>query len=114
MAHAKTHTGQVFVCIICNNFSTKVEKNLKQHECCHTKELKYKCRICGKGFVWTQQVKRHICSRKKGGPNFWATRIVQRLREGPKLLTASIKYQVNRKGDEADQPEFLNDPHESR
>ena len=54
-----------------------------------------------------------ICSRKKGGPNFWATRIIQRLREGPKLLTASIKYQVNRKEDEVDQPEILNDPHES-
>ena len=60
VAHAKTHTGQVFVCTICNNFSTKVEKNLKSHECCHTKELEYKCCICGKGFVWTQQVKRHI------------------------------------------------------
>ena len=57
VAHAKIHTGQVFVCTICNNFSTKVEKNLKQHERCHTKELKYKCRICGKGFIWTQQVK---------------------------------------------------------
>ena len=60
VAHAKTHSGQVFVCMICNNFSTKVEKNLKQHEHCHTKELKYKCCLCGKGFVWTQQVKRHI------------------------------------------------------
>ena len=30
-AHAKTHTGQVYVCTICNNFSTKVEKNLKSH-----------------------------------------------------------------------------------
>ena len=60
VAHAKTHSGQVFVCMICNNFSTKLEKNLKQHEPCHTKELEYKCHICGKGFVWTQQVKRHI------------------------------------------------------
>ena len=32
VAHAKTHTSQVFVCTICNNFSTKVEKNVKQHE----------------------------------------------------------------------------------
>ena len=55
-----------------------------------------------------------ICSRKKGGgQNLWATHIIQRLREGPKLLTASTKYQVNRKGDEADQLEILNDPHES-
>ena len=60
VAHAKTHTGQVFVCTVCKNFSTKVKKNLQQHLRCHTKELKYKCRICGKGFVWTQQVKRHI------------------------------------------------------
>ena len=30
--------------------------------------------------------------------------------EGIKLLTASTKYQVNCKGDEADQPEILNDP----
>ena len=50
------------------------------------------------------------CSRKKGGPNFWATRIVQRLREGSKILKASIKNQVNHKGDEVDQLEFLNDP----
>ena len=60
VAHAKTHSSQVFVCTICNNFSTKVEKNLKQHERCHMKELKYKCHICSKGFFWTQQVKRHI------------------------------------------------------
>ena len=60
VTHVKTHTGQVFVCTICNNFSTKVEKNLKQHLRCHTKELKYKCCVCGKGFMWTQQVKRHI------------------------------------------------------
>ena len=33
---------------------------MKQHQQRHTKELKYRCRICGKGFVWTQQVKRHI------------------------------------------------------
>ena len=33
VAHAKTHSGQVFICTICNNFSTKVEKNVKQHEC---------------------------------------------------------------------------------
>ena len=59
VAHVKTHTSKVFVCTICNNFSTKVEKNLKSHQHCHTKELKYKCRICGKGLVWTQ-VKRHI------------------------------------------------------
>ena len=60
VAHAKTHSRQVVICTICNNFSTKVEENLKQHEHCHMKELKYKCCICGKGFVWTQQVKRHI------------------------------------------------------
>ena len=33
--------------------------------------------------------------------------------EGIKLLTASTKYQVNDQGDEADQPEILNDPLES-
>ena len=31
VAHAKTHTNQVFVCTICNSFSTKVEKKLKSH-----------------------------------------------------------------------------------
>ena len=59
-AHAKTHSGQVYVCTICNNFSTKIEKNLKSHIQSHTKELKFKCRICGKGFSWTQLVKRHM------------------------------------------------------
>ena len=39
-AHAKSHDGQVFMCMICNNFSSRLEKNLKSHQRCHTQELK--------------------------------------------------------------------------
>ena len=60
VAHAKSHTNRDLICTICNNFTMKVEKHLTSHLRSHTKELKYKCKICGKGFVWMQQVKRHI------------------------------------------------------
>ena len=60
MAHTKSHTGQELMCAVCNKFTTKVEKNLLQHLHSHTQEPKCKCKICGKGFVWMKQVKRHI------------------------------------------------------
>ena len=60
VAHTKSHTGQELTCAVCNKFKTKVEKNLLQYLCSHTQEPKCKCKICGKSFVWSQQVKRHM------------------------------------------------------
>ena len=59
--HVEIHKKIWYDCKKCN-FSTKLQKYLKEHEKSHLKkneELPYACDICGDRFMWRSSVKRH-------------------------------------------------------
>ena len=59
--HVETHRKIWYDCKKCD-FSTKLQKYLKEHEKSHLKkneELPYACDICGDRFLWRSGVKRH-------------------------------------------------------
>ena len=59
--HVETHRKIWYDCKKCD-FSTKLQKYLKEHEKSHLKkneELPYACDICGDRFMWRSGVKRH-------------------------------------------------------
>ena len=59
--HVETHRKIWYDCKKCD-FSTKLQKYLKEHEKSHLKkneELPYACDICGDRFMWHSGVKRH-------------------------------------------------------
>ena len=59
-AHVKLHTGKDIHCdqyeYVCRD-----QRYLMQHYRSHTKEHKFFCKLCGKGFSFYQQKKRHQC-----------------------------------------------------
>ena len=60
-AHIKLHNGKNIFCDRCD-YVCKDVRYLTQHYRSHTKELKFFCRECDKGFSFYQQLKRHRCS----------------------------------------------------
>ena len=59
--HVETHRKIWYDCKKCD-FSTKLQRYLKEHEKSHlkkNKELPYSCNICGDRFMWHSGVKRH-------------------------------------------------------
>ena len=56
--HVETHTNNVVRCSKCD-YSTTLNKYLKEHMKSHSKNLPYECNICGKKFLWHSGVKAH-------------------------------------------------------
>ena len=59
-AHVKLHNGKDIFCDRCD-YVCKDVRYLAQHYRSHTKELKFYCHECNKGFSFYQQLKRHRC-----------------------------------------------------
>ena len=60
-AHVKLHTGKDIHCDKCD-YVCRDQRYLTQHYRSHTKEKKFFCNTCGKGFSFYQQKKRHHCN----------------------------------------------------
>ena len=56
--HLKAHDGEEHYCPRCN-YSNPDERLLKQHMNKHLKIPKYFCKNCGKGHIYSMQLKRH-------------------------------------------------------
>ena len=56
--HIKKHDGKVFKCDTCD-FSTNLEKQLKEHQRKHSDDCAYQCKMCNKGFHYPSRLKRH-------------------------------------------------------
>ena len=56
--HIKKHDGKVFKCDTCD-FSTNLEKQLKEHQRKHSDDCAYQCKACNKGFHYRSGLKRH-------------------------------------------------------
>ena len=56
--HFKKHDGKEFKCETCD-FSTNLEKLLKEHQRKHSDDCAYRCKICNKGFQYRSGLKRH-------------------------------------------------------
>ena len=56
--HIKKHDGNVFKCDTCD-FSTNLEKQLKEHQRKHSDDCAYQCKTCNKGFHYQSGLKRH-------------------------------------------------------
>ena len=57
--HLKAHNGEEHYCPRCN-YSNPDERLLKQHMNKHLKIPKYFCKKCGKGHIYSMQLKRHM------------------------------------------------------
>ena len=57
--HLKAHDGEEHYCTRCD-YSNPDERLLKQHMNKHLKIPKYFCKKCGKGHVYSMQLKRHM------------------------------------------------------
>ena len=64
-AHVKQHTGPDIKCRFCD-YTAKDICYVHQHERVHSKEPKYRCPMCNKGFRFYQQKKRHVCTNTTG------------------------------------------------
>ena len=58
VSHAQNHTGKVHKCDQCKYSATDI-RYLKQHQRKHSNDLQIKCNICGRGFRYFTQMKRH-------------------------------------------------------
>ena len=56
--HIKKHDGKVFKCDMCD-FSSNLEKQLKEHQRKHSDDCAYQCKMCNKGFHYQSGLKRH-------------------------------------------------------
>ena len=56
--HIKKHDGEKYKCDECE-FTTKLEKHLKEHKRKHSDDCPYLCKICNKGFHYRSGLKRH-------------------------------------------------------
>ena len=58
VSHAQNHMGKVHKCDQCE-YSAMDIRYLKQHQQKHSNDLRIKCNICGRGFRYFTQMKRH-------------------------------------------------------
>ena len=58
VSHAQNHSGMVHKCDQCEYSATDI-RYLKQHQRKHSNDLRIKCNICGRGFRYFTQMKRH-------------------------------------------------------
>ena len=56
--HVRTHDKTMLKCDTCN-FTTKLNKHLKEHKKRHEEDLPYECKICHKRFQYRSGRKRH-------------------------------------------------------
>ena len=56
--HLKKHAGKEYRCETCD-FSTNLEKQLKEHQRKHSDDCAYLCKICNKGFHYRSGLKQH-------------------------------------------------------
>ena len=56
--HIKKHDGEKYKCDECE-FTTNLEKHLKEHKRKHSDDCPYLCKICNKGFHYRSGLKRH-------------------------------------------------------
>ena len=56
--HVRTHDETMLKCDTCN-FTTKLNKHLKEHKKWHEEDLPYECKICHKRFQYRSGRKRH-------------------------------------------------------
>ena len=56
--HFKKHAGKEYKCETCD-FSTNLEKHLKEHQRKHSDDCAYRCKICNMGFHYRSGIKRH-------------------------------------------------------
>ena len=56
--HEKSHSGEVHYCTRCD-YSNEDERLLNQHMNKHLRIKKYFCKMCKKGFIYSNQLKRH-------------------------------------------------------
>ena len=57
--HLKKHTGDVHQCKFCD-YTANCPENLKGHMMGHSNFKRYVCLMCGEGFRWSQERKRHL------------------------------------------------------
>ena len=56
--HVKKHAGEILKCDACD-FTTNLNKHLKEHKHKHSDDCPYICTICNKGFRYRSGLKRH-------------------------------------------------------
>ena len=63
--HLKKHTGKIYTCKHCE-YTANCPENLKGHSMKHSNLKRYVCLLCGTGFRWSQERKRHLvkCPKK--------------------------------------------------
>ena len=57
--HTKMHNKKEYKCDKCESFSTHLQKYWKEHMKGHEAVLPYACSVCGKRFLYRQQLSRH-------------------------------------------------------
>ena len=56
--HVSKHDGRQFKCDSCD-FTTNLEKQLKEHQIKHSDDCRFVCKLCDKGFHYRSGLKRH-------------------------------------------------------
>ena len=59
--HVRKHTSETLKCDVCD-FTTNLNKHLKEHKHKHSDDCPYICTICNKGFRYRSGLKRHFDS----------------------------------------------------
>ena len=72
--HAESHTSKEYKCDKCESFSTNVWKYWKEHMKGHEPVLLYSCSICGKRFLYHQQVS---CHKAKDHKDNWFSAVTK-------------------------------------
>ena len=57
-SHVVTHSGKTYNCKKCD-YETNNPRQLRDHQRCHSDELRYKCKYCEERFKYTSGRKRH-------------------------------------------------------